>query len=164
MIRQIVALAGIVAGYVISLKLYIRVANLMPKGMEPGTARMISFVLIFVVCVILAYILGVFADKSFKIAGLSWANRMAGGLLGFLKGFILIVVMVALLIAFLPADNNLLNRSVTLPYVISGTKIISSIIPEEVRSKYKDKVEYIKNNWIQREILKKRIERENKHG
>jgi membrane protein required for colicin V production len=140
MIRQVVTLAGVVAGYIISLKLYVSVANIMPKSMEAGTAKMISFVLIFIVCIISASILGAIAGKIFKIAGLSWANRLVGGLLGFLKGFLLIALIVTVLIAFLPAGNSLLNSSATLPYVIAGIKIISGIIPDDIQTKYKDKI------------------------
>ncbi len=163
MIRQVVTLAGVVAGYIISLKLYVSVANIMPKSMESGTAKMISFVLIFIVCIISASILGAIAGKIFKIAGLSWANRLVGGLLGFLKGFLLIAIIVTVLIAFLPAGNSLMNSSVTLPYVISGIKIISGSIPDDIQTKYKDKVDDIRNNWIQRGV-KEGIQKEKKNG
>jgi membrane protein required for colicin V production len=163
MIRQVVTLAGVVAGYIISLKLYDSVAHAMPKSMEPGTAKAISFVLIFIVCILSASILAAIGSKIFKIAGLSWANRLGGGLLGFLKGFLLIAIIVTVLIAFLPAGNSLLNSSVTLPYVISGIKIISGIIPDDIQTKYKDKVDDIRNSWIQRGV-KEGIEKEKKNG
>ena len=135
---------------------------MMPKGMEPGTARTISFVLIFIVCIILASILGAMANRFLKVAGLSWADRLGGGLLGFLKGFILIAIIVMVLIAFLPADS-LLASSVTLPYVISGIKIMSSFIPEDIQTKYKSKVADIENNLMKRGI-KEGIEKVNKNG
>ncbi len=150
MVRQLVTLAGVVAGYIISLKLYESVANILPKGMNPGTAKVLSFVLIFVACIIAAYIMGAIASKILKVAGLSWANRLGGSLLGFLKGFFIIAVIVTVLIAFRPPDNSFLKNSVTLPYVISGIRMISDIIPDDIRINYKDKVDDLKNDWIQK--------------
>jgi membrane protein required for colicin V production len=154
MVRQLVTLAGVVAGYIISSKLYVPFAHIMPKSMDPGTAKVLSFVLIFVACIIAASIMGAIASKILKVAGLSWANRLGGSLLGFLKGFVIIAVIVTVLIAFLPTDNSLMINSLTLPYVISGIRIMGDLMPHDIQNKYQNKVGELKKQWARAGLKK----------
>lgn len=140
LVRQIVTLAGVVLGYFVSLRLYEPVAKLLPQKFDPGTAKAVSFVLIFVICIIMSFILGVIVGKLLKIAGLGWANRLGGGAIGFLKGFIIIAIIVTVLIAFLPANSAFLENSVTLPYVLSGIRIMGDVVPHDIREKYQHKI------------------------
>lgn len=140
MVRQIVTLAGVVLGYYISLRLYVPVAKLLPENIAPGTAKAISFLLIFVICIIVSFILGAIVGKLLKIAGLGWANRLGGGAIGFLKGFVIIAIVVTVLIAFLPANSAFLDNSVTLPYVLSGIRVAGNIMPRDIQEKYHRKI------------------------
>lgn len=165
MIRQIVTLAGVIVGYIISLKLYGSIANILPKSIEPGVAKVIGFVLIFGVCIVVALILGAIVGKFFKIAGLGWANRLGGGLIGFLKGFVIVAIIVVVLIAFLPSDSTFLDNSVTLPYVLSGIRIMGDIMPLDIRERYQLKLGEIKRQLEEKGLskgedeLKKRVEK-----
>jgi membrane protein required for colicin V production len=154
MVRQIVTLAGVACGYFISLKLYEPVANILPKSIEPGVAKAISFVLIFVVFIIVSFILGAIVGNFLKIAGLGWANRLGGGLIGFLKGFVIIAIVVAVLIAFLPSNSAFLDNSITLPYVLSGIRIMGDIMPHDIQEKYQNKI-----GEVRRELAAKSLEK-----
>jgi membrane protein required for colicin V production len=152
MIRQIVILAGVICGYIISSKLYAPVARILPKNIEPGTAKIISFIIIFITCIIAASVLGVLIDRILKIAGLGWANRLAGGLLGAMKGFIVVAIIAVALLAFLPADNGLIRTSVTLPYITSGIRMMSRIMPYDIRADIQKRTDEVKKRWVQNTV------------
>jgi membrane protein required for colicin V production len=154
MVRQIVTLAGIIGGYIISSKLYGTVAGMLPKGMEPGLAKVLGFLLVFIVCVIASLVLGQLAGRFLKVAGLGWANRLGGGVLGFLKGFLIAAPVVAGLVAFLPSDSALLNTSVTVPYVISGIRIMGNLMPHDIREKYQHGADTMRKRLTDRGLEK----------
>jgi membrane protein required for colicin V production len=134
---------GIVVGYIISVNSYGKVAGIF-SNTGNDTAKLLSFVLIFVSCIIIAYILGAIAGKILKITGLGWVDRIGGGFLGFLKGFIVIVIIVMFLSAFLPADNTLLKDSLSVHYVPSAASTMNKFIPYELLEKIRIKVDGIK--------------------
>jgi membrane protein required for colicin V production len=152
MIRQIVILTGVVCGYIISSKLYTPVARILPGNMEPGTAKIISFIIIFIACIIAASVLGVLVDRILKIAGLGWANRLAGGVLGAVKGFIVVAIIAVALMAFLPADNGLIRTSVALPHITSGIRMMSRIMPHDIGADIQKRIDEVKKRWVQNTV------------
>jgi membrane protein required for colicin V production len=152
MIRQIVILIGVVCGYIISSKLYVPIARILPKNVEPGSAEIISFIIIFIACIIAASVLGALADRILKTAGLGWANRFAGGLLGAVKGVILVAVIVIALLAFAPTDSGVIRTSVTLPYIASGIRMTSRIMPRDIRANIQNRIEEEKKRWGQNTV------------
>jgi membrane protein required for colicin V production len=144
MIRQIVILAGVICGYIISSKFYAPAARILPKNVEAGTAKIISFILIFIVCIIAASVLGTLVDRILKTTGLGWANRFAGGVLGAVKGCIIVAVIVIALMAFVPVDNGLMRTSVTLPYITSGIGLTVRIMPYDIRTDIQKRLDEVK--------------------
>ena len=144
MVRQLVTLAGVIAGYIVAIKLYEPVSTLLPN-IHPGTAKVISFLALFIACIIASWIIGWIVEKIVKISGLGLLNRIGGGLLGFLKAYLIVSVAVMILIAFLPTDNGLFKNSLTLKYILPGANVIKNIISPNVKTKYDDKVEKVKS-------------------
>jgi membrane protein required for colicin V production len=155
MIRQIVILTGVICGYIISLKLHVPMARILPRNVDPGAAAIISFIIIFIACTITASVLGALADRILKTAGLGWANRFAGGLLGAVKGFIIVAVIVISLLAFVPADSNVIRTSATLPYIASGIRVASRIMPHEIRANIQRRMEEQKT-WGQNTVRRQK--------
>jgi hypothetical protein len=75
MVKQLVALAGVVAGYMIAMRFYGPASRFL-TSFHPGTAKVICFVAIFVACILCAHILGWAAGKLFGISGLGFLNRI----------------------------------------------------------------------------------------
>lgn len=137
---QVFGLAGLVVGYVLSVRFYRDAAGLLPD-INPGTAKIAGFLVIFISCIIAAFILGRLLGKLLKIAGLGWANRLMGGMLGLVKGALVVVVILVVVVAFLPDDNRMLKESVTMPYFISISKVFGAAIPEDIKARYKSRIE-----------------------
>lgn len=140
LISQVFGLAGLVAGYVLSTRYYLKAAGLLPD-INPGTAKIIAFLLIFISCILLAFVLGRIISKLLKLAGLSWANRIFGAALGLLKGTLIVTVVMIVLVAFLPQESAFIKTSITTPYIISVSKFIGAAIPADIKAKYKSRLE-----------------------
>ncbi len=151
-------MAGVIAGYVLSIRLYERTAKLFPD-LSPDSAKIAGFLAIFIACILAALVIGWLAGKILKEAGIGWLNRVAGGILGFLKGFFIVAVVVMLLVTFLSQDNNLIKSSVTVPYVVSGVKLLGSFVPEDLWERYKKKIDA-----LQAETVKKVMEKGKKNN
>lgn len=137
---QVFGLTGLILGYILSVRYYLNAAKLLPD-INQGTARIAGFLAIFIACIIAAFILGRLLGKLLKIAGLGWANRLFGGVLGLLKGTLIVSVIMVVLVAFLPSDSVMMKQSVTVPYLVSITRLFGAAIPEDIKAKYKSRLE-----------------------
>ena len=144
MVKQLVALAGVVAGYMVAMRFY-EPASRFFTSFHPGTAKVISFIAIFVASIICAHIIGGVVGKLFGISGLGFLNRIGGGLVGFLKGCLIVSLVVMVLIAFLPANSSLFKGSSTIKYILPVVEVMKHISPEKVKAGYNDKVEKAKS-------------------
>ncbi len=151
LVKQLFYFIGIILAYFVAVKLYSQVASLFSQS-AIGVSAAISFIGIFLCCIILTSIAGYFIERILKLGGLSWLNRLGGGILGFLKGMFVVVVTTTVLIAFLPSHSPVLIKSLMLPYVISITQCINRAIPEEIKEKFTDKVEEVKGHWIGKQV------------
>jgi membrane protein required for colicin V production len=139
MVKQLFGLAGIVAGYILAMKYY-ELCSKYFTSLHPGTAKALSFIAIFLACVIVAHIIGWAVGRFFTISGLGFLNRIGGGLLGFLKGCLIVCVVVMVLNAFFPADNGIFRKSHTMKYILQVTALFKKVTHEDIKAKYNEKV------------------------
>ncbi len=139
MVKQLFGLAGLVAGYMLAMKFYQPCSKFL-TSFPPGTAKAISFIAIFFVCILLAHIIGWMVGRFFAISGLGFLNRIGGGFLGFLKGCLIVCVMVIVLKTFFPSYNNFFKRSHTIKYILSVTTILKKVTHDDIKAKYNGKI------------------------
>jgi membrane protein required for colicin V production len=144
-IRQILSIAGIVVGYIVAVKYYADLASYL-KLSDPNLAKIISFIILFVACVIVFAALAFLLNKVFKLPGLGMINTFFGGVIGFLKGFLVVALLVIVLIALLPADNPVLSKSITAPYILRALTNIHRAIPKDIKAQYQKKIEGLMKN------------------
>jgi membrane protein required for colicin V production len=142
MVKQLVALAGVVAGYMAAMR-FCEPASRFLTSFRPGTAKVISFVAIFFACIFCAHIIAWAVGKLFGISGLGFLNRIGGGLVGFFKGWVIVSLVVMILIAFLPANSSIFKGSSAIKYILPVTGVMKNIAPEDVRARYNEKVKSI---------------------
>ena len=138
MVRQVVGLAGVVGGYMLAMKFYGPLATRFLTGFRPATGVVISFLVIFIACIIAASIIGWIAEKLMGSAGLGFLNRVGGGILGGAKGCLIVSVAVMMLIAFLP-PNGIFKDSGTMKYIQPITDMVSRFAPKSIRTRYDEK-------------------------
>jgi membrane protein required for colicin V production len=139
MVKQLFGLAGVVAGYMLAMRYY-QLCSKYLTSLHPGTAKVISFIAIFLVCIVVAHIIGWLVGKFVTTTGLGFLNRIGGGLLGFAKGCLIVCVVVTVLHTFLPADNQLLEKSRTIRYILPVTVLFKKVTHADIKAKYNEKV------------------------
>ena len=126
---------GIVAAYVIDYVSSRAIANL------------IGFFVILAGVLIVGAIVGRILAKFFKWVGLSWLDRLLGGVFGVVRGFVIAAAMVTVLLAFAPSPPPpSVIDSKLLPYVIDVSDVLAALTPREMKDQFyatKDKVKAV---------------------
>ena len=139
LVKQVFGLLGVIAGYLLAVRFYQPCSKFL-TSVHPGTAKVISFVAIFLACVIVAHFIGWGIGRLLAISELGFFNRIGGGLLGFLKGCIIVCVMVMVLTAFLPGYTSLFKKSSTIKYILPVTAALKKVTHEDIKTKYNEKI------------------------
>ncbi len=138
-VKQVFGLLGVIAGYILAMKFYEPSSKFL-TSIHPGTARVISFIAIFLACILVAHLVGWGIGKFLAISKLGFLNRIGGGFLGFLKGCILVAVMVMVLTAFLSANNSFFKKSSTMKYILPVMAALKKVTREDIKAKYNEKM------------------------
>jgi membrane protein required for colicin V production len=136
-IKQVLSISGVVIGYLVAVKLYEPVSGLISGSEESNATRIITFLVIFIICIVLSALGTKIAERFIEFAGITWANRFAGAGIGLMKGMLIVLVIVGVLSTFLPSDARILKNSVTLPYLTKAVKVANNVLPDNLQIKYK---------------------------
>jgi membrane protein required for colicin V production len=139
MVRQLITLAGLIAGYMLAVRFY-GPCSLFLTSFPPGVAKATSFIIIFLVSILIAHIIAWAVERLFAHSGLGFFNRVGGGLLGFLKGCIIIVVVVTVLTSFFPANSRPLKGSYTYKHILPVIAVLKKVSREDIKAKYDEKI------------------------
>ena len=98
-IHQLASLAAIILGIFIAVKFGKLLSTLIQGHLisSPNTAKIVSFLIIFIIVLIMVHLLGNFLEKIFDEIELALLNKLAGSLFSIIKMvFILSIIMVLL--------------------------------------------------------------------
>jgi len=139
--REISSLAGIIFGIWIGNHYYPQMANLL-KAYIPleKSLSLISFLLLFIVVVILFNVSGIFLHHLFKKLLIAWLDRGLGFGLALIKGIIISYLLIVLLIFFTPSKSPLIAKSTTARMVIVTYQSMSRLISPNLYKTWKKKI------------------------
>lgn len=114
-----------------------------------AASNLIAFFLIFFAFVFAGALIGKLLAKLFRWTGLSWLDRLMGGLFGIARGGLIVVAIVAVLMAFVtkPLPNWMVN-SKSLPYAIDASHLISQAAPSGIKNAFRDSMLEIRQVWL----------------
>uniref|UniRef100_A0A7C4THD0 CvpA family protein n=1 Tax=candidate division WOR-3 bacterium TaxID=2052148 RepID=A0A7C4THD0_UNCW3 len=119
LIRGVFDIAGIIFGYIISLK-YSPIL---------GIPKILSFILIFLAVVIVFSILGRIISKLIHYTPLGAMDRLLGGLLGVAKG--IIISFIFLLVLILLNKEETIKKSEIAPIIWKTGITATQLLPED---------------------------------
>lgn len=99
-IRQGLALAGLIGGVILAGQRYQVLADRLPLITDSGMARVVSFVLIFLTAVVAATLLGQILRRAARLAMLGWADGLMGLVFGAVEAALFIQIILLLLLKF----------------------------------------------------------------
>jgi len=149
--KEAIGLAAAITGFLCALWFYGAAGSfLLPYVSHKGIANFIGFLLIFVAFLILGALTGKLLSVMLKWAGLSWLDRLLGGVFGLVRGLVAAIALVLALLAFSPTPPP---RSVVVsrvaPYVIDAAHICAYMAPREVREGVTDSYTKVKDAWAE---------------
>jgi membrane protein required for colicin V production len=128
--------------------------------MSANAANMLGFFIVFFMFLTAGAMIGKLLAKLFKWTGLTWLDRVLGGLFGLLRGALLAVVFVAVIMAFTPKPMpTWMVGSQVLPYVVDASNLCSKLAPNAVKEAFRDSMFEIRKLW-EEELQKKRKKQE----
>jgi membrane protein required for colicin V production len=147
-IKEITSIVGVFVGFFGAYSYYPIVAKLISRLMaNEAYVNIISFVLTFTILFFAVGFIGIVLKHLLKAISLGWADRILGGTFGLLKAVLIVSVLLVPLTTFLPKESSLVKNSLLAPHVITITKQIIIVVPEDMKQKFSDNIESLKEAW-----------------
>jgi membrane protein required for colicin V production len=147
-IKEVTSIVGVFVGLFGALFFYPVAASLISRFMaNQAYVNILSFILSFTVLFLAVGFVGVVLKQMLKAISLGWADRVLGGVFGLLKAVLIASVLLIPLTTFLPKDASLVRDSLLAPHVMTITKKIVIIVPEEMKKQFADNIESLKEAW-----------------
>ena len=142
---ELFSFAGVVIGYVAAAWGYQKVAAwYLPMVKAPWVADIAGFLTIFIAIALLAGIVARLARWVMKEVGLSWADRLLGGVFGLVRGVLVIAVILLATASFAPGARWLANSQVA-PYMLIVARAAVWVAPGSVRAQFRDGIRIMRD-------------------
>lgn len=155
-VAELISLASVVAGVVVAVLNYARVAPWFEDlTRSHAIALGLSFLLLFFGTLAIGALTAALARKLIQKAELQWFDRFLGGIFGLVRGFLVDCILLLILMAF-TIKGSAVQNSTLAPYITSGSRVIAIFMPREVKRDFQAGFERFKLTLTQAD--KKAIE------
>ncbi len=142
---EVFNLAGVLVGYVVAAWEYPSLAKWLLKYVSsPWVADLAAFLTIFICIAALAGACGRIARWAVAGVGLRWFDRILGGAFGLVRGIAVSAILVMAMAAFAPGSPKLRDSALA-PYFLVLGRTAAWIAPAELRSKFHEGMEILRN-------------------
>ena len=118
-----------------------------------AVSNFIGFLLVFWAILAIGALFAKVTSKLFKWTGLSWLDRLLGGVFGLVRGALIAVVMIAVLLAFTPKPMpNWMVKSQMLPYAMEASNAIASLAPNAIKNAFRESMLELRRLWNEQVI------------
>ena len=135
-IRQIIGLAAVIIGLVLSIRYYSAGAEIFRFVSNQILANLMGFFLIFIGVLCIGWLVNILLAKAVR-GQLKSLNHFLGACLGFVKGLLICGVVVFGLLVF-PVSSRALEGSQLAHYCITGLEAAYNLIPQELKDKFSE--------------------------
>lgn len=150
--RETVGLLATIVAFLAGIWLYDRVGSLLlPYVSSRGVANFCGFAVVVTGVLILGALLGHLLSRLLAQIGLSWFDRLLGGVFGFLRGVLLSTALIMAILAFSPgaAAPSSVVESRLAPYVTDTARMFASLAPRELKDGFRRHYEQVQQIWEQ---------------
>jgi membrane protein required for colicin V production len=153
LVRILLGLAALVAAFALAARFHEGLADrLGGVDISIEALRLVAYLMIFVGVMLAGGLMAFFARRLLKAAMLGWADRLGGAALGFAVAMLAAALVVIPVVAYSPYGEQVLARSILAPYITVVAEIATSLVPEELSLRYKQKIEDLRRYWQQQYI------------
>lgn len=135
MVRITIGLIALVAGFILASWFGgLAAAPLMAWVHSEPVASILGYLLVFVGVIILGALIAAVIVRMLKLIGLSWVDRILGGVLGIVRGFVVLAVVTMIVTALAPKWlPTAVNSSRFAPYVLRTSRVLTNLTPFDIR-------------------------------
>jgi len=149
--RILIGLAALVAGFALAVVFHQELAIKLTWINVPANAqKLIAYLVIFFGTMIAGGLVAWLVRKLLKVAMLSWADRLAGGAVGFVVAMLIAGLLVLPLVAYSPLGERALRESLLAPYVTVVADLARRLVPAELSDSYNQRMRGLKDYWRER--------------
>jgi membrane protein required for colicin V production len=146
-VREIIALASVVVGLALACWFFPSAGHLYADFVKtPDIANLLGFITLFVGCILLGTIISLVGSKFVQAASLQWYDRFLGAAFGLLRGWLIGAILFMILTAY-PVRLESLRNAKFAPYLLVGARVISVVVPTEIKNKFLDGYRKIQEFW-----------------
>ena len=145
-IRVIVSVAFTVIGLVLAAHSYMYAAAMLRVFVSAWLANLLGFIAVFLVVAAAGSFLSWRLRGALKQARMSWMDHAFGGVLGLVRGWLICSVVYLALTAF-PLKPEAVERAYFAPVLLEGTRIIAYLTSAELRERFYDGTETVRQLW-----------------
>jgi len=139
--REISSLAGIIFGFLIGNHYHHPMADLLRAHIPfEKFLPLISFIILFIVVVIVFNLFGLLLHHLFKRLFIGWFDRGLGICFALIKGIIICYLLIVLLTFFMPSKNPLIAKSKTAPLVKLSFESMRRLISPDLYRTWKRRI------------------------
>ncbi|MCS6952466.1 MAG: CvpA family protein [Bryobacterales bacterium] len=121
---------------------------LLPYVSHRGFANFVGFLLVFALITALGGVAGFLLGILFKWTGLSWLDRLLGGVFGLLRAGVAATALVLALMAFTPKPPpRAVVHSRLAPYVVDAARLCAGLAPYEVKQAVRENYIKVREAW-----------------
>ncbi len=149
LIRTVVGMITAIAAVVLSLWFYAHAAALFSDYTKSAAmANALGFVAVFLGVFLIGMVTTRVLAAIFKWVGLSWMDRLLGGVFGLVRGLIFSTAIVMAVMAFTshPPPRSIVESEIA-PYVLEAARVASNLAPEELKLEVEKNYQKIKDVW-----------------
>lgn len=128
-VRQLAAFFALVGGYWLAAHYHGEIAPYADRFLDdPKLIFLVSFICIFLAAALGFALVGKLLRKVIEITLMGWFDRLLGGLLGIVKGAVVTSLVYMFLASSVSASNDVLAKSVSVPYLQLGAAQLQLLI------------------------------------
>ncbi len=141
--------AAVLIGFLAAAWLYGTVGSWMaPVLASKAVANVLGFLLVLAAVMTIGTLVSWGLHKIFKMIGLTWLDRLLGGVFGLVRGFFISAILLLVLVAFAPGPTHsaVIGSGIS-PYVMESANVLSMATPHELKDGFRKSYEEIKKIW-----------------
>ena len=149
MIRMGIGLVAMVLAMVIAFWSYQSAGAMFSDWTSSITvANLIGFFAVFFGVIVAGSLLSMVLTRIFKWMGLTWLDRILGGVFGLARGAIVATIVLMVFTALAPGNPPpAVGESVVAPYLMGFAEVISGLAPSDLRSRFEVAYKKVKSDY-----------------
>ncbi|BBO74128.1 colicin V biosynthesis protein [Desulfosarcina widdelii] len=151
LVRELASIVGVLGGFYAAYTYYPYMTKLIsPWITSTSYLNIVSYMILFIVVVVIVGILAVVIKYLLNIAYLGWVDRVSGALFGGVKAALIVSVLFIVLTAFLPKGAPFIRDAASSPTVATVSEVMAKVISKDMKSKFTLKIKALHTSWQNR--------------